>query len=69
MRVFEEQAVELVFRIFPLALRGSMPGENNIFTGTLNAASRSATKPRSSSSPAVMPGLSVTTAPGSSPSE
>jgi len=30
MRVFEEQAVELVFRIFPLALRGSMLGENNI---------------------------------------
>ena len=51
--------------ILPLALRGKVSCQKTIFTGTLKAARRSATKARSSASSAVAPGFRVTTAAGS----
>ena len=47
------------FRILPLALRGRVSCQKATFTGTLKAASRSATKARSSSSVACAPGFRV----------
>src|SRR5215472_5911920 len=50
-------------RIFPCGLRGNKPGKNTIRTGTLKAARWAATKACNSCSVALVPGLSVTTAP------
>src|SRR5437899_5922323 len=53
--------------ILPLALRGRVSGQKATFTGTLKAARRARTKPRSSLSVATPPGFRWTTAAGSSP--